>query len=77
VLPCRPLELYTEVLGEQATVNLRVDEGNAYLEEIREFITCVKEGRKPLTDAYDGVTVMKMLTALYRSAEQGREVPIK
>jgi predicted dehydrogenase len=72
-----PIELYTEVLGEQATVNLRVDEGNAYLEEMREFITCVKEGRKPLTDAYDGVTVMKMLTALYRSAEQGKEVPIK
>jgi predicted dehydrogenase len=54
-----------------------VDEGNAYLEEMREFITCVKEGRKPLTDAYDGVTVMKMLTALYRSAEQGKEVTIK
>jgi predicted dehydrogenase len=54
-----------------------VDEGNAYLEEIREFITCIKEGRKPLTDGYDGVTVMKMLTALYRSAEQGKEVPIK
>jgi predicted dehydrogenase len=72
-----PIELYTEVLGEQATVNLRVDEGNAYLEEMREFITCVKEGRKPLTDAYDGVTVMKMLTALYRSAEQGKEVTIK
>lgn len=72
-----PLELYTEVLGEQATVSLRVDEGNGYLEEMREFLSCIAEGRKPVTDAWDGVTVMKMLTALYRSAEQGKEVPIR
>lgn len=71
-----PLELYTEILGEQANVNLRVDEGNGYLEEMREFLNCVAEGRKPVTDAWDGVTVMKMLTALYRSAEQGKEVAI-
>ena len=71
-----PLELYTEISGEQATVNLRVDEGNAYLEEMREFVTCVREGKRPLTDAQDGVTIMKILTALYRSAEQGKEVPI-
>ncbi len=72
-----PLELYTEVLGEQATVSLRVDEGNGYLEEMREFLSCIAEGRKPVTDAWDGVTVMKMLTALYRSAEQNKEVPIR
>lgn len=72
-----PLELYTEILGEQANVSLRVDEGNGYLEEMREFLNCVAEGRKPVTDAWDGVTVMKMLTALYRSAEQGKEVAIR
>lgn len=72
-----PLELYTEVLGEQAIVNLKVDEGNPYLEEMSEFITCIRESKRPLTDAQDGVTVMKMLTALYRSAEQGKEIPIR
>lgn len=72
-----PLELYTEVLGEQATVNLRVEEGNPYLEEMREFINCVREGKSPLTEGWKGVTVMKMLTALYRSAEQGREILIR
>ncbi len=72
-----PLEVYTEALGEGVTVNLRVDEGNAYQEEMREFLTCIREKRQPLTDARDGVTVMKMLTALYRSAEQGKEIAIK
>ncbi len=72
-----PLELYTEILGEQANVNLRVDEGNGYLEEMREFLNCIAEGRRPVTDGWDGVTVMKMLTALYRSAEQGKEVVIR
>ncbi|MFA0752354.1 MAG: hypothetical protein IMHGJWDQ_000105 [Candidatus Fervidibacter sp.] len=72
-----PLKLYTEVLGEPVTVDLRVDEGNAYREEMREFLACLREGRRPLTDALDGVTVMKMLTALYRSAEQGKEIAIK
>lgn len=72
-----PLELYTEILGEQANVTLRIDEGNGYLEEMREFLNCIAEGRKPMTDAWDGVTVMKMLTAIYRSAEQGKEVAIR
>lgn len=72
-----PLELYTEILGEQANVTLRIDEGNGYLEEMREFLNCITEGRRPVTDAWDGVTVMKMLTALYRSAEQGKELPIR
>ncbi len=72
-----PLELYTEVMGEQATVRLDVGEGNAYQEEMREFLSCIREGRQPLSNAQDGVTIMKILTALYRSAEQGKEVPIK
>ncbi len=72
-----PLEVYTEVLGEGVKVNLRVDEGNAYQEEMREFLNCIRERRQPLTDARDGVTIMKVLAALYRSAEQGKEVTIK
>ena len=72
-----PLELYTEILGEQANVSLRIDEGNGYLEEMREFLNCITTGKKPVTDAWDGVTVMRMLTALYRSAEQGKEVAIR
>lgn len=72
-----PPEVYTEVLGEGVTVNLRVDEGNAYQEEMREFLTCIRERRQPLTNAKDGVTIMKVLTALYRSAQQGKEVAIR
>jgi predicted dehydrogenase len=40
-------------------------------------LTCIRDKRQPLTNARDGVTVMKMLTALYRSAEQGKEIAIK
>lgn len=72
-----PLEIYSELLGEEVTVNLPIDGGNAYQEEMREFLTCIRESRQPLTSAWDGVTVMKMLTALYRSAELGKEVAIK
>ncbi|MCS7225312.1 MAG: Gfo/Idh/MocA family oxidoreductase [Armatimonadetes bacterium] len=71
-----PLEVYRTLLGEPVTVRLQVEEGNAYQEAMREFFQCIKERRQPLTSAQDGVTIMKILTALYRSAQTGKERPI-
>lgn len=39
--------------------------------ECSHFIECVKEGRKPLTDGYDGLRVVKVLEAAQRSLDNG------
>jgi predicted dehydrogenase len=41
-----PLEVYTEVLGEGVTVNCEWMRGMPYQEEMREFLTCIREKRQ-------------------------------
>jgi len=71
-----PLELYRDMGGYAATEALSVDAGNPYKAEVEHFIECILEGKQPLTDAWQGVTVMKMLDAVYRSAKEKREVKL-
>lgn len=42
--------------------------------EIAHFVSCVAEGTPCLNPGEDGVTLMRILDALYQSAETGREV---
>jgi predicted dehydrogenase len=39
--------------------------------EFRHFVECVREGRKPLTDGYDGLRVAKVLEDAQKSLESG------
>lgn len=41
------------------------------------FVNCILKGEQPLATAYDGWTVMKVLDAIYKSAQLGREVKVK
>ncbi len=49
---------------------------NYFVEEIRHFVTCLNEGKTPISPIDDAVTVQKMLDAIYRSAEAHAEVKI-
>ncbi len=42
--------------------------------ETNHFIDCIANGKKCISPASDGVEVMKILDAIYRSAESGHEV---
>ncbi len=44
--------------------------------EIRHFVECVHDGIPCISPAEDGVTLMKILDAIYQSAETGHEVKI-
>ncbi|MBD3182356.1 gfo/Idh/MocA family oxidoreductase [Candidatus Poribacteria bacterium] len=45
-------------------------------DRISEFVKNILEGTKPLGPGEDGIEVMKMLDAIYRSAESGKEAVI-
>lgn len=47
---------------------------DAFANEIRHFLDCVKEGKEPLATAEDGVLVQKMLNGIYDSAKLGKEI---
>lgn len=49
---------------------------NAYHAEIKDYISCIKEGREPLVTGEHGLMVARIMDAIYRSADEGREVPV-
>ena len=55
---------------------LHVEPGDAWRNEIAHFVESIQKGVAPQPDALAGLTMMKMLDALYQSAREGREVEI-
>ena len=51
-------------------------ESNMFDNQARHFIDCIRSNKKPPVPLDDGITVMKMLDAIYKSAKIGRSVPI-
>lgn len=49
---------------------------NRFAQEIRHFIDCICQDLEPIAPISDGVTVQRMLDAIYRSARSGREVEL-
>jgi len=47
-----------------------------YPQELRHFITCVREGTTPVTTGEDGRAVLEMLNAAYHSARIGHKVAL-
>ncbi len=45
--------------------------------ELKHFIECVKNRKKPLSDAYAGYDTLKIVEAVYQSSKEKREVPIR
>ena len=72
------LELYTEVNGYMADVNLAAKtalEFNGLFEnEINHFADCILNGTECISPAKDGIEIMKILMAIYESAKTGHEV---
>ena len=40
----------------------------------QDFVDAIREGREPLCTAQHGLTTMKILDALYKSSETGKEI---
>lgn len=72
-----PLTVFTEdANGYLADMKPDLKENNIFEEEIRHFLTCLREGSEPLSPMEDAVTVQRMLDAIYRSAGEHREITL-
>jgi predicted dehydrogenase len=77
-----PLRLHKEMHGSlvNVTPNLTSPRNTyklSYENELRHFVECVRTGDKPLSPGEDAVEMLRLLEALYRSVEEGREVELR
>lgn len=54
--------------------DLAFDFAGAFANEINHFVACCLTGKESLAPVADGVAVMKMLCAVYESANTGKEI---
>ncbi|MFC4025076.1 Gfo/Idh/MocA family protein [Oceanobacillus longus] len=54
--------------------NLGLDINQAFHSEINHFVSCCLDGTENIAPVSDGVQVMKMLNAIYESANTGKEI---
>lgn len=75
------LELYDSKCNYLRNSKLILDPASSsfehnFVEEIKHFVSCVTEGTKCINPAEDGLELMKIIDAIYKSAETGHEVII-
>jgi predicted dehydrogenase len=71
------------IIGEQHNTILNIkpqtdskglDVKKAFQNQADHFVRCCLDGKKPLSSVTDGVEVMRMISAIYESAEKRKEV---
>jgi predicted dehydrogenase len=71
------LKLYAEVAKQDVDLKPRVPElEDGYTAELRHFVDCFTNGKPPITTPAEIVAVARIIEAIYKSSELGREVLI-
>lgn len=72
------LEIYTEINNYMADVNLKTNTAlnfeGLFANEINHFVSCINDGKTCIAPAEDGIELMRILDAVYKSAKIGHEV---
>lgn len=73
------LELYTQEHGVPVNRELIVEPDPAMGRHtaVQHFVDCVASGKQPLSPGTDGLRIMKILDAMYKSAASGKAVTIR
>ncbi len=76
MLEGKPLALLTEHQGRLANITPQYKDVNTFQVQIAKFIAACRGLGKPAATAEEGLTVMKLLDAVYASSRLGKEVEI-
>lgn len=71
-----PLRVYKDLSGAPVDIHPQAPRVGGHEAEVKHFVTCIQEGKQPLATAEQGLHILQILDAIYRSAETGREVVI-
>jgi predicted dehydrogenase len=72
-----PMKIYMERDGIQLDVSPEVPGADAFAGQTGHFIECIQKKKTPLMSGEQGVQLMQMLDAIYKSASSGKEVRIR
>ena len=72
-----PLKIYVERDGIQVDMTPKVPGVDLFADQMGHFVDCILKNKTPLMSAEQGVQLMQMLEAIYKSSASGREVRIK
>ncbi len=71
-------QFYTELNGYLVDVTPKLEgfrhDANEYIAELRHFLACIRGEEECIATAEDGIDIMRILEAIYKSAETGHEV---
>lgn len=69
-----PLTVFGEKEGTLVDYTFKTDEATTHHTEIAHFVDCILNGTELISPAEEAVDVMRILDAIYKSAELGEEV---
>jgi len=72
----QPLNIYTEHNGQVANISPLIKSNNMFHDQAAVFVKACLGKCPPAATAEEGLTVMKLIDAVYASAEKGREIAI-
>lgn len=75
IRPTESVELSYDSDGRRVTE--RFDPVDDYRLEVEHFVECVEKGRTPRIDRTESVGTMRVIDALYRSADEGRPIDLE
>lgn len=71
-----PLQIYTDIDGVQTDLLPSFPQLSGHIMEIRHFVDCLTKGTELISTGEQGLEVVRILDAIYRSAEQGKEITL-
>ena len=72
-----PFCIYTDINGAEVDITPNFPHVSGHEMEIRHFVDCLVKGTKCISTGEDGLEAIRILDAIYRSAETGKEVRLK
>jgi len=69
-----PLRIYTDIYGEPVDIRPSYPNVSGHIMEIKHFVDCLVNGAELISTGEHGLEVVRILDAIYKSAEQGREI---
>lgn len=71
-----PLRIYQEKHGTLVNLEPQFPQISGHEAEIVHFVECVRNDREPMATGEEGLEIMRILDAIYLSAETGKEVTL-
>ncbi|RLE09196.1 gfo/Idh/MocA family oxidoreductase [Candidatus Aerophobetes bacterium] len=71
------LTIYKEEDGDLVDIHPRLSTTDPYQDELSHFIRCIKEDKQPITKPEEILNVVKIIEAIYCSAEKGKAIELQ